>query len=111
MGKAYNIIDKLDNSKSTVKIDADHEFKINTHMAAGLKINDIAKNEEINDYERINQIIQVGLGKEAYEYIDSLQLNIPSYTPIVNAIVAALNGLEIEEIEEADKKEEENKKK
>lgn len=103
MGKFYDISGRMDNSKSEVRIDENHIFKINTDKAVGLKIDSIHKNKELGDFEKIDQVIKVALGKEAFEYIESLKLNIPSYTVIVNAIMAALSGSELEEIEEAAK--------
>ncbi|AGK95632.1 hypothetical protein [Clostridium pasteurianum] len=109
MGKFYDISNRMDNTKSEVKIDDEHIFKINTHKAVGLQLTDISKDESLNDYERVDKIIKIGLGEEAFNYIESLNLNMSSYKPIINTIIAALNGVEIEEIEKAE--EDQNKKK
>ena len=109
MGRFYNIAGRMDNSKSDVKIDEDHIFKINTNKAVGLEIDSIYKDDNLGNFEKMDQVIKAALGKEAFEYIESLELNIPSYAVIVNAIMAALSDSELEEIEKAAK--EENKKK
>lgn len=110
MGRLYDISKKIDRSKSTVKIDDEHIYTINASIPAGIKIKAISKDENIDEFEKINQVIQVGLGKKAFEYINSLDLEIPDYTPIVNSIIAAVNGVSIEELEKA-AEEEKNKKK
>ncbi|MFT8313174.1 MAG: hypothetical protein ABF633_02845 [Clostridium sp.] len=110
MGKFYDISNRMDNTKSTVKIDADHEFKINTHKAVGLEINSLYKDESLDSFEKLDKTIKVALGEKAFEYIESLELNMSSYEAIVNVIMAALNGSELEEIEKV-AEEEKNKKK
>lgn len=110
MGKFYDIAGRMDNSKSDVKIDEDHVFKINTDKAVGLRIDSIYKDENLGNFEKMDQVIKVALGKDAFEYIETLGLNIPSYTVIVNAIMAALSDSELEEVEEAAKKEQNKKK-
>ncbi|MDF2804130.1 MAG: hypothetical protein K0S61_4033 [Anaerocolumna sp.] len=109
MGRYYDIAGRMDNSKSEVKIDEEHVFKINVDKSVGLKIDSIYKDDNLGNFEKMDQVIQVALGKEAFEYIETLKLNIPSYTVIVNAIMAALSDSDIEEVEKAAK--EENKKK
>lgn len=100
MGKFYDISTKIDRSKSTVKIDDEHIYTINASKAAGIALTALSKDKELEEFDKIDKIITIGLGKEALEYINSLEFDIPNYTPIVNSIMAALNGKEIEEIEE-----------
>lgn len=106
MARVYDIISRLENGnqKPVVKIDADHEFKINNSKAATLRIMALADDEKANDIERLESIIKVGLGKEAFEYIESLDLSMPNYNLIINAIMAAIGDVSIEEIEEESKK-------
>jgi hypothetical protein len=109
MGRLIDISAKLDNSKPELKFDGEHVFPININKAVGLKIDDVYKDKELGSFEKIDQVIKVALGKEAFEYIESLELSIPNYTIIVNAIMAALGNTSLEEVEKAAK--EENKKK
>lgn len=106
MARVYDIISRLENGnqKPVVKIDADHEFKINNSKAAALRIMALADDEKAKDIERMEGIIKVGLGKEAFEYIESLDLSMPNYTLIINAIMAAIGDVDIEEVEEEAKK-------
>ena len=60
----------------------------------------------MDDFEKIDKIIEAGIGKEALEYIDSLDLPIASYVVIVNVIMAAINDVSLEEIEEIEEIEE-----
>ncbi|AJA50056.1 hypothetical protein CPAST_c40270 [Clostridium pasteurianum DSM 525 = ATCC 6013] len=109
MGRLYDIAGRLDNSKPEVKIDEEHIFKINTSKAVGLKIDDIHKDDKLGDFEKIDTVIKVALGPEAFDYIESLDLTIPNYTTIINTIMAALGDTSLEEVEEAAK--DQNKKK
>ncbi|WP_111930376.1 hypothetical protein [Clostridium tertium] len=106
MARVYDIISRLENGnqKPVVKIDADHEFKINNSKAAAFRIMAIAEDEKIKDSNRIEDIIKVALGKEAFDYIEGLELSMPSYNTIVNTIMAAIADVELEEIEKESQK-------
>lgn len=106
MARVYDIISRLENGnqKPVVKIDADHEFKINNSKAAAFRIMALADDEKVKEDERLEGIIKVGLGKEAFEYIEGLDLSMPNYNLIISAIMAAIGDVDIEEIEEEAKK-------
>ena len=106
MARVYDIISRLENGnqKPVVKIDSNHEFKINNSKAAAFKIMALADDENMKEDERLESIIKVGLGKEAFEYIESLDLSMPNYNLIINAIMAAIGDVSIEEVEEESKK-------
>lgn len=113
MAKVYNIMDKLVNVKPIVQIDKDHEYKINNtknnavYIQSLVKKNkqDKEKNEEVDEIKLIEKIIKASLGKEAFDYIESLDLSMEGYNTIVNAIMAGISNTELEEIEEMGKKE------
>lgn len=106
MARVYDIVSRLENGnqKPVVKIDAEHEFKINNSKAAAFRIMALSDDEKVKENERIEGIIKIGLGKEAFEYIESLDLSMPNYSLIINAIMAAIGDVDIEEIEAEAKK-------
>ena len=106
MARVYDIISRLENGnqKPVIKIDADHEFKINNSKAAAFRIMALSEDENIKEDEKLEGIIKVGLGEEAFNYIESLDLSMSSYTLIINAIMAAIGDVDLEEIEEEAKK-------
>ena len=113
MAKVYNIMDKLVNVRPTVKIDEEHEYKINNSKNNAVYIQSLfsnnkknkSKDKEINEFEALDKIIKASLGKEAFDYIESLDLSLEGYNLIVNTIMAGISNVELEEIEEMGKKE------
>ena len=113
MAKVYDIMNKLVNVKPTVKIDEDHEYKINNTKNNAIYIQSLVKENKKKDdkkqdeMELINKIIKASLGKEAFEYIDSKgdEWSMSAYNAIINVIMAAISNIELEEIEEMSEKE------
>lgn len=113
MAKVYDIMNKLVNVKPTVKIDEDHEYKINNTKNNAIYIQSLVKENKKKDdkkqdeMELINKIIKASLGKEAFEYIDSKgdEWSMSAYNVIINVIMAAISNVELEEIEEMSEKE------
>lgn len=107
MAKVYNIMNKLTNEKPVLKIDEDHEYKINNSKNNAIYIQSLVKNKDNqeNDIEVLDKIIKASLPNEAFEYIESLDLSLDAYSVIVNAIMAGISNLELDEIEELNQKE------
>lgn len=107
MGRAYDIAQKIKdgNKKSTVKIDDEHEFEINTSKNTAIFIKATSEDKKIDDFERIDTIIESALGKEALEYINSQKYQMGILNTIVNVIIAAIADMSLEEMEELSKKE------
>ncbi|CAJ1611099.1 hypothetical protein [Clostridium perfringens] len=107
MAKVYNIMNKLTNEKPVLKIDEDHEYKINNSKNNAIYIQSLVKNKDKqgNDIEVLDKIVKASLPKEAFEYIESLDLSLDAYSVIVNAIMAGISNLELDEIEELNQKE------
>lgn len=113
MAKVYNIMNKMVNVKPTVKIDEEHEYKINNTKNNAIYIQSLAKGNDkkgdknYDEMEFMNKIIKASLGQEAFEYIDSKgeEWSMAQYEAIINAIMAAVSNVELEEIEELSKKE------
>ncbi|WP_279051758.1 hypothetical protein [Intestinibacter bartlettii] len=102
MSRAYDIAEKLKSGskKPTVKIDDTHTYEINTSKNVGILLKGLVEDTKIDEFEKIDKIIEAGIGKEALKYIDSLDLPMASYVTIVNVIMAAINDVSLEEIEE-----------
>ena len=105
MSRAYDIAEKLKNGskKPTVKIDETHTYEINTSKNVGIYLKGLVEDSKMDEFEKIDNIIEAGVGKEALEYINSLDLPMSAYVTIVNVIMAAINDISLEEIEEMDK--------
>ena len=102
MSRAYDIAEKLKSGskKPTVKIDDTHTYEINTSKNVGILLKGLVEDTKIDEFEKIDKIIEAGIGKEALKYIDSLDLPMASYVTMVNVIMAAINDVSLEEIEE-----------
>ena len=107
MARVYDIMEKIKNGneRPTIKIDEDHVFNVNTSKNTALAIKAKGEDKKADEFEQIDFLIEAGLGKEAKKYIDSLDLSIEALGTIVNAIMAAIGGKSLEEVEEAAKKE------
>lgn len=113
MSRAYDIAEKLKSGskKPTVKIDDTHTYEINTSKNVGILLKGLVEDTKIDEFEKIDKIIEAGIGKEALKYIDSLDLPMASYVTIVNVIMAAINDVSLEEIEEIEEMEVESSNK
>ena len=102
MSRAYDIAEKLKSGskKPTFKIDDTHTYEINTSKNVGILLKGLVEDTKIDEFKKIDKIIEAGIGKEALKYIDSLDLPMASYVTIVNVIMAAINDVSLEEIEE-----------
>lgn len=100
MARVYDIINKLKNTKPTVKIDEEHEFNINTSKNTAIFIKSLAEDEKMDEFKKIDSIMESALGKEAFDYIESLDLEMPAYNTIINVIMAAISDKDLEEMEE-----------
>lgn len=113
MAKIYNIMNKLTNERPIVQIDEKHEYKINNTKNNAVYIQalvkeskkDKEKNKDVDEIKLVEKIIIASLGKEAFDYIESLELSMEGYNVIINAIMAGISNSELEEIEEMEKKE------
>lgn len=111
MGKVYDIMDRLTNEKPTVKIDPEHEFVINNSKNKAILITELSKDTKLNDIERMDKVIEAALGKDALDYINSLELSIKSTATIINTIMAGISEEDLETIEkEAEKRKKEFRK-
>jgi hypothetical protein len=108
MGKVYDIMSRLTNNKPVVKIDEEHEYEVSNSKNQAIFIKQLMEDDKIDDFEKMDKIIEAGLGKEALDYINSLNLSLVGSSTIINTIMAALNEMDLEEMDEL--AEEEKKK-
>jgi predicted house-cleaning noncanonical NTP pyrophosphatase (MazG superfamily) len=101
VARVYDIVDRITNGnkKPTIKIDADHEFKINVSKNAAVAIKAYSDDKQLEDFDRLDKIILTALGREAFDYIESLELSMDQYVIIMNVIMAAISDMSLEEME------------
>lgn len=111
-----NIIDlskRLTPEKPKIKIDAKHEYEVKNNKNVAILISEIAKDEKIKDLARegdkTDKVIEAALGKDALEYLKTLDLSVGQWSLIVEAIVAQINEIPLEEVEKQTDKEKDNK--
>ena len=111
MSKVYNIMDRLDVIKPSIQLAEDKVFQVNNSKNTAILIKAISEDKKLDDFERMDKIVEVSLGKKALEYIDSLELSVKSYATVITAIMAAISEEELEEVEKVAEAEVEKAKK
>lgn len=99
MGRVYDIMDRLTNNKPVVKIDETHEYEVRNSKNNAIFIKQLSEDKSLDDFQRMDKVIEAGLGKEAAKYIDSLDLSVKATATVLNAIMAAIGEVELEEVE------------
>ncbi len=107
MARIYNLIERLRNrnERPMVVLDEDHKFKINTSKTNVLCIMAYVKKREKNngnnagddpenDIKLTDKVIEMALGKEAYEYIESQNYTLAVIQDIIEVIMAAIGDEE-----------------
>lgn len=103
MSKSYDIIERLKakNERPFIRIDEEHCYTVNTSKTTVMAIMAIADDQGDKDpkkqYEAIGRMLFMALGKEAIEYIDSLDLSFDSYNFVFETVMAALTGADLED--------------
>jgi len=112
MARVYDIVSRLENAnqKPEIKIDEEHIYKVNNSKAVALRIMALSEDKETKETEMLDKIVTLALGKEVCDYINSLDLSLSAHNTIINAIMAAIGDVEIEDIEEQAKKKEKPRK-
>lgn len=106
MARKYDIAQRIANAnqKPTAIIDEDHEYKINNSKSVAIMLQALSDESKDKGAEFLDEVITLTLGKEAHEYIESMDLTMPAYESIVMAVMAAMQDVSIEEAEEEAKK-------
>lgn len=104
MAKCYDIVERLKakNAKPSIKLDEDHIFTVNNSKNIMLEIMALANDAKDSDgtasqIKLVDKVIRLTLGDKAFDYIQSLDMSADAYMYLMEAIVAAMNGTEIEE--------------
>ena len=105
MAKVYDIISRLKNEKPKVMLAEDKVFEVHNSKNSAILMKGISEDKGLDNLVKLDMIIEAGLGKEALEYINSMDLSIPELTVIVNAIMAAISDVDLEEMEKLAKDE------
>jgi thermostable 8-oxoguanine DNA glycosylase len=104
MGKVYNIMDRLTNDKPQIQIDNDHIYTVNNSKNQAIFIKQLSEDKSVDEFKRMDNIIEAALGKEALDFINTLNLSVTSTSVVINAIMAAIGEVELEEVEKEVKK-------
>lgn len=107
MGQFIDLSNRLTNDVATIKIDEKHIYPVNRSKNAGILIQQLAKDDKLDSFERLDKTIEIGLGKEALKYINSLNLTVTQYIDIGIAIAATINEVPFEEMKKKAKEAEE----
>lgn len=102
MAKKYNIIERLQakREKPFIQITDELVFEVDTGKTASLHLMAVGEDEDLNEFERIDKMIEIAFGKKAAKEIDELDLPTPALMVLVEAISAAMSGEELEEARE-----------
>lgn len=99
MSKVYNIMDRLTNTKPSIQLAEDKIYKVNNSKNTAIVIKSISEDKKLDDFERMDKIVELALGKEALDYINKMELSVKSYSTVITAIMAAISEEELEDIE------------
>lgn len=110
MARKYDIINRLKakNEKPFVQIDEEHCYNINTSktnvMAIMAKYDEYEKKSDSESIGLIDEVIKMALGQEALKYINAQDYTMAATSDILNAIMAGISDVDIEEIDKQEKK-------
>ena len=99
MAQVYDIMSRLTNDKPVIKIAEGKEYKVSNSKNSAIFIKQLSQDPKLDDFERMDMIVEAALGKEALEYINTLELSINNYSVIITAIMAAISDQSLEEME------------
>ena len=98
MAKHINLTDKFDNEKPTVTVN-DHIFTINDEKTTILLVNQIMRDNSLDNIERMDKMIETLLGKKQAKELNDMKLSFKNYETVAFAIMAAINDEDIDDIE------------
>lgn len=98
MARHIDLTSKFDNEKPSIKI-GDKTFIVNDEKTTVLLMNQIMKNENLDDVSRMEKMLETLLGKKQAKELESLNLRFMNYQKVVFAIMAVINDEDLEEVE------------
>lgn len=98
MARHIDLTNKFDNEKPSIKI-GDKTFIVNDEKTTVLLMNQIMKNEDLDDVSRVEKMLETLLGKKQAKELESLNLRFINYQKVAFAIMAVINDEELEEVE------------
>lgn len=108
MPQLIDLSSRLTNERPKIQIDAEHIYEVHNSKNTAILLDEISKNEKIANFakkdDKSEKVIEAALGEEALEYIRSRNFSPTGWNLIVEAIMAAINEVELEEIEKEAKK-------
>jgi len=101
MSKSYNIVERLRaaNERPFITIAEGKTYTVNTSKTTGIHMQAISQDETLDEFGKLDKIIEVTLGKKALKEINEMDLTIGATELIIQAITAALGGEELAEVE------------
>lgn len=113
MSQLIDLSQRLTNEKPRIRIDASHEYEVRNNKNVVILMDEISKAKDIPDFaqdgDKTDKIIEAALGEDALKYLKTLDLAANGWNIIVEAIMAAVNEISLEEIEKEAKKAQEGK--
>lgn len=100
----YDVTEYILASKPTLKIGPDKVVEIDNDFRTVYAILDVANDTKITDLERIEKILNLGLGKEVANELLAQNYQFPVYGKIVSCIIASISGEEVDKVEENKKR-------
>ena len=96
MGRVINIGNKLDREPRFLILDDTHKYKVECTKNAVLKVMSL---EGGNDFEQINEIINILLGNKALKEIEEMELPFDNWVTIMKAAIAVATNKDFDDVE------------
>lgn len=113
MPQVIDLSKRLTNEKPKIIIDKDHIYEVRNNKNVAILIKEITEDDKIKDFakdgDKYDKIIQATLGDEELLYLKTLDLSVNGWGLIIEAIMAAINEIPLEEVEGESKKEQDKK--
>lgn len=92
-----DLTNELDLERPTITLN-EKTYIVNDEKSNILKIEQIVRKGNTTDFQQVEKVIELCLGKEAKKEIDDIGYGIGAYTTIAEAIMAAIHGVSLEEL-------------